>query len=93
MSSQNVSKILTDSLAAQEFKLVVTIPVVPLPMKVLAKLSRTGELMQAVLMPTLIVWFSRCPECVVPGGAVRPLPSALLPYVFASKPGQANVVS
>ena len=42
---------------------------------------------QAVFIPR-IVWFYWAPECVFPGSAVCPLPSALLLQVVASQPNK-----
>ena len=41
---------------------------------------------KAVLIVVVVVWLSRRPEHVLPGGAVRPLPDALLFDVASSDP-------
>ena len=54
--------------------------------------QRICPLMQAIFI-TSVVWLTGRPECVVPGGAVRPLPSALFLYVVASNPNGSKVLS
>merc|ERR1719507_2449258 len=51
--------------------------------------------LQAVFSPPPVVWFSCgcAPECVFPGSAVCPLPSALLLNVVASKPKSVQASS
>ena len=50
-------------------------------------------MLQAVLDSSSVVWFSWIPEFDIPGGAVCPLPNALLLYVVASKINIAETCS
>ena len=48
------------------------------------------QVIQAVRISALIVWFSLLPEFDFPGSAVYPLPSSLLLNVVASQPNNAS---
>ena len=50
-------------------------------------------MLQAVPDSSSVVWFSWIPEFDIPGGAVCPLPNALLLYVVASKINIAETCS
>ena len=49
--------------------------------------------LKAVFKGGPVGWLSRRPEHILPGGAVRPLPDALLPDVVTSDPGPHKVFS
>ena len=66
-------------LAADKRLLISALLIIPLKMP-------DDVVFQAVLLPIMIVWFSRCPICEFPGSVIRPLPDALLLDVRASKP-------
>ena len=51
------------------------------------------DLGNAVLIVVVVVWLSRRPELGLPGGAVCPLPDALLFHVAASDPDPIEVFS
>ena len=56
------------------------------------RLQRVFETkLKAVFIGGPVGWLSRRPEHVLPGGAVRPLPNALLLDVAASDPDQTKV--
>ena len=44
-------------------------------------------------MVIFVIWLSSCPKLSLPGGAVRPLPNALLFEVVTSDPGPIEVSS
>ena len=55
-------------------------------MLIIPQIMPDDVVFQAVLLPIMIVWLSRCPICEFPGSVIRPLPDALLLDVRASKP-------
>ena len=78
--------------AAQKLKLVAANPIVPLVINMGGRV--TENLQKAVFRaPCIVVWLSRCPKRGLPGGAVRPLPDALLLDVVTPDPDLTKVSS
>ena len=79
-------------LTAQKLIFSAAIPVVPLAVKLGVTVTSENE-RKAVLNVASIIWFSTRPKLSLPGGAVRPLPDALLIDVATSDPGPIEIFS